>query len=438
MLKVTNQINSISVGLSNKYLFAYPKEASRYLEQLSPAESSGLLISQDIQTTRRLLFFMTKQNQERIIKSLPEFYLIELLQSMDVSGCASLLIRTELDERERLLTMLPENFANQVREYMSFGKDVAGSLMEKVSHTFFSDLTVGDVISQFRREKTTPSLYIQLIDRDYCLTGRINIQRLLSADESQTLSSLSPKMPLSVSFLTPKSEIIEIFESSGVDILPVVDAHNHLLGLLYASKVFGALKDEITADIQTMVGASAEERALSPSIFAIKKRLPWLYINLLTAFLAAAVVSLFDGIIAKHVALAVLLPVVAGQSGNAGAQALAVTMRGLAIREISLGHWMTVFFKEASVGLISGIAIAFVCGAIVYLWSHSLGLAAVLIVSMIISVSIACICGALIPICLKKLGQDPAQSSSIILTTFTDVVGFFSFLGIATLLTQFI
>ena len=164
------------------------------------------------------------------------------------------------------------------------------------------------------------------------------------------------------------------------------------------------------------------------------KRLPWLQINLLTAFLAASVVGLFENTIAKYTALAVLMPVVAGQSGNAGAQALAVTMRGLVLREISLRHWPKVVFKELYVGLMNGFAVAVTCGIGVYVWSKSFGLVLVIASAMVISMIAAGFAGALVPITLQRLGFDIAQSSSIILTTVTDVVGFFSFLGIATLL----
>jgi magnesium transporter len=194
----------------------------------------------------------------------------------------------------------------------------------------------------------------------------------------------------------------------------------------------------VTSDIQTMVGASRDERALSGSVFAVRKRMPWLQVNLLTAFLAAAVVGLFESTIAKFTALAVLLPVVAGQSGNAGAQALAVTMRGLALREITARDWLRVMRKEIEVGLLNGIAIAITCGIAVFLWSGSLGLVAVIAVSMVLAMVVAGFAGAVVPVALVKLGQDPAQSSSIVLTTITDVAGFFSFLGIATVLSAFL
>ena len=183
-----------------------------------------------------------------------------------------------------------------------------------------------------------------------------------------------------------------------------------------------------------MVGASEQERALSSPFFAMRKRLPWLQINLLTAFLAAAVVGLFEETIARVTALAVLLPVVAGQSGNAGAQALAVTMRGLTLREVRTRHWLLVIVKEVLTGAGNGVAVALTTSAAVYVWSGSVGLALVIGIAMIISMVLAGLAGAGIPMLLTALRQDPAQSSSIILTTVTDVAGFMSFLGIATLL----
>jgi magnesium transporter len=195
-----------------------------------------------------------------------------------------------------------------------------------------------------------------------------------------------------------------------------------------------AVREESSVDMLTMVGVSRDERALSDVSFVVRKRLPWLSVNLLTAFLAASVVGLFESTIAQFTALAVLLPVVAGQSGNTGAQALAVTMRGLALREIGASQWLRVARKEVGAAFINGAAIALLTSMGVLVWSSSVGLAMVIGSSMIIAMVAAAISGVIIPVVLSSLGQDPAQSSSIILTTVTDVVGFFAFLGIATLL----
>jgi len=213
----------------------------------------------------------------------------------------------------------------------------------------------------------------------------------------------------------------------------VTDFEGRIVGVIRHESLMAAAQAEATADVQTMVGASKDERALSKVSFAVRRRLPWLQVNLGTAFLAAAVVGLFEGTIAQFTALAVLLPVVAGQSGNTGSQALAVTMRGLALREIRGRHWLRVSMKEAAAGAINGVAVALVTALAVYMWSDSAGLTAVIAVAMVTSMAIAGLAGASIPMILERLGQDPAQASSIVLTTVTDVVGFFSFLGLATI-----
>jgi magnesium transporter len=236
-----------------------------------------------------------------------------------------------------------------------------------------------------------------------------------------------------VNAIAPREEVVDIIEQYQLTDLPVIDAEDRLIGAVRYRNLMAAAEDEATVAMQTMVGVSKDERALSNVSFAVRKRLPWLHINLATAFLAAAVVGLFENTIAQYTALAVLLPVVAGQSGNTGAQALAVTMRGLALREIRVRQWPRVVFKEASAGFWNGVAIAATTSLGVWIWSGSEGLAGIIGVSMILSMVIAGIFGAAIPMLLTAARQDPAQSSSIVLTTVTDVTGFFSFLGIATL-----
>jgi len=217
-----------------------------------------------------------------------------------------------------------------------------------------------------------------------------------------------------------------------------VDFEGRVQGVIRQAALVSAAQADATADMQAMVGASRDERALSGFGFAVRRRLPWLQINLVTAFVAAGVVGIFEGTIARFTALAVLLPVVAGQSGNTGAQALAVTMRGLALREIRPRHWLRVASKEVAAGAINGIAVALVTGLAVLVWSRSPGLAAVISTAMVMSMVIAGLAGASIPIMLTIVGQDPASASSIVLTTVTDVVGFLSFLGLATLAAGFL
>jgi magnesium transporter len=303
---------------------------------------------------------------------------------------------------------------------------------------FRREQTVAEALSQLKRHRGKTLRHLLIIDEDNRLEATVDIQDIALAKGRTRLSELAAPIRVSVSPFDKREEVANHIKQFSLEVLPVVDINNHLLGVIRHETILKTLQEDAAADIQTMVGVSKEERALSPALFAVRKRLPWMEINLLTAFMAASVVSLFEATIAKFTALAVLMPVVAGQSGNAGAQALAVTMRGLALREISISHAMRVVFKEIRVGLINGVAIALTTAVGVYFWSDSFGLAAVIASAMTLSMVAAGSAGAMVPIVLTRLGQDPAQSSSIILTTVTDIVGFFSFLGIATLMSAFL
>ncbi len=241
-------------------------------------------------------------------------------------------------------------------------------------------------------------------------------------------------MKWQVDEFTTREEIAAGIGRYNVNTLPVVNLQGRFSGIIRSENLFDAVEQDALSDLQTMVGAGKDEHALSTVWTTVQKRHPWLQINLLTAFLAASVVGLFEHTIAQFTALAVLMPVVAGQSGNSGSQALAVTLRGLALREIGVNAWPRVMRKEMSAGLLNGLGIALITSLSVYVWSKSPGLALVIGLAMVASMTIAGIAGAFIPIMMSRLGQDPATSSTIVLTTVTDVSGFFSFLGIATLL----
>jgi magnesium transporter len=305
--------------------------------------------------------------------------------------------------------------------------------MDPRATSFREDASVADVVERLQRFRDRRIQDVFLVDAGGHPTGVVSLQDVVLSAPDRHLRALA-RPPHAVQALAPRDEVLEAFEAHHLASLAVVDFDRRLIGVLRQDDLVVAVQEEAAATALRMVGASEDERALSSPLFAVRKRLPWLQINLLTAFLAASVVGIFESTIASVTALAVLLPVVAGQSGNTGAQALAVTMRGLALREIRTRHWLRVTVKEVLAGAGNGVAVALTTAAAVYVWSRSTGLAAVIGISMVISMTAAGFAGAVIPVILTALRRDPAQASSIILTTITDVVGFFSFLGIATLL----
>jgi magnesium transporter len=374
----------------------------------------------------------------RAIMTLEEAKALDILKSLDPTRAAALLSATGPESRESYLSMLPETVSNELREILAYPVDSAGALMDPRVLLFRPDTTVKEALERIRTMRRRGTRMLFVVDTGNRLLGQVDIQDIAMSTGNTQLETIQRPVRAVVNAIAPREDVVELLERYRLTDLPVVDADERLIGVVRYRNLMAAAEDEATVALQTMVGVSKDERALSKVSFAVRKRLPWLEINLVTAFLAAAVVGLFEGTIAKYTALAVLLPVVAGQSGNTGAQALAVTMRGLALREIRVRHWPRVIFKEMSTGFWNGIAIAATTSLGVWIWSSSAGLAGVIGASMILSMVIAGIAGAAIPLILTAVKQDPAQSSSIVLTTITDIAGFFSFLGIATLFSQFL
>ncbi|MDP2963134.1 MAG: magnesium transporter [Sulfurimicrobium sp.] len=420
-------------ALNLRFLLDYPREAARRIEAMPAQEVSAMLASQPVHAVVPVWQSLASDVEQAVFNALPEQRAAELLAELEPARSAALLNRLDEIERERYKLLLSTPVLAEIRTLMQYPADSAGQFMDPRVPAFHGELTAHEALARLRLTKWRGLRELYLVDDDGRLDGRVDIQDLALADPDEILAKIALKIVDAVQDMAPREDVVEKMQQDAITDLPVIDFDGRLVGVIRQAKLASAVQQETTLDIQTMVGASRDERALSSAIFAVSKRLPWLQINLLTAFLAASVVGLFESTIAKYSALAVLLPVVAGQSGNAGAQALAVTMRGLVLREISLRHWPKVVFKEVSVGMLNGLAVAATTALGVYIWSRSWGLVLVISSAMVISMVAAGFAGALVPIMLQRFGQDPAQSSSIILTTVTDVVGFFSFLGIATL-----
>jgi magnesium transporter len=418
--------------LSRGFLQRYPEEAARVLDAVPVPEVVRILEGNSARALA-VLERLTPDMGAAILEQLGDVTVPHLVTGLDPARAALLLARLDEDARARILGLVPAASARELKALMAYPPESAGALMDPRVPTFSPDTTAGGALGRLRaRGRAADDVF--LVDGEGRLAGVVALEEMALARPAASLRTLVRGAPRSVQALAARDEVVEHLTAHRQRSLPVVDFDGRLLGAIGHDILVRTVQEEASADVQTMVGASKEERALSRTSFAVRKRLPWLQINLATAFLAAAVVGLFESTIARFTALAVLLPVVAGQSGNTGAQALAVTMRGLALREIRVRHWPRVAMKELNVSLINGLAVALTTALGVYVWSRSVGLALVIGISMVISMAIAGLAGASVPVVLSALGQDPAQSSSIILTTITDVVGFLSFLGIATLL----
>lgn len=315
-----------------------------------------------------------------------------------------------------------------------FPANSSGEMMSMDFTAFRKDLAVEETIHRLRSlGKKGPLYYVYVTDEKNRLIGVLIMRDLVLADPKAPIESIMSREIVSIPAQMDREEVVKLASQYPYLAIPVVDRERRILGIIHLKELMRAAEEEVSEDIQKMFGAGGDESALSPVSFSIRKRLPWLHVNLATAFLAAAVVGLFENTIARITVLAVFLPVVAGQGGNAGAQTLAVVIRGLALGEIEKGLVRKVMWKEACLGLINGVTVGLVTAGIGYVWQGNPFFGLVIGLAMVVNMAVACIAGAGIPVAMRALGWDPAQSSSIILTTVTDVVGFFSFLGLATI-----
>lgn len=422
-------------ALIDRFFVEAPQSVASRLETMKTEDAVALLSEVEIEKIPPVWAALSTYSATAFISALPVDRAVEILKLIDPGNAATVLGLVDANKKAELMARLEQSLATEIDALLSYPADTAGQLMDTRMSTFKGDMTVADALNILRQtRRNRPTYELRIVDDENRLKTLVDLKALALADPAQSLDSIAHGVFAFAGPMETREEIVDKMEEFRLDEMPVIDDEGRLLGIIRRDTLIGAIKEAASIDIQTMVGVSKDERATSSSWFAIRKRMPWLQVNLITAFMAAAVVGLFEGTIAKFTALAVLLPVVAGQSGNTGAQALAVTMRGLALREIRLRDWIKVARKEVNAGFWNGVSIAVTCGIGVYIWSGQVGLVLVITSSMIIAMVLAGLAGALVPMGLTRLGQDPAVASSIVLTTVTDIAGFFSFLGIATLL----
>lgn len=426
-------ITSVKKRLAERYITQFPDSAAQTLNNFESEELIGYLNKQSTDIIEDILQNLSPDTLSKILESWGDSTFIEVFEKVDSYTAAKWLSRISQSSIDVRLSLLSERKARSIKEALTYPPNAAGFLMDTHITTFSPRNTVDQVLQKLRSIKDRKALSLLVIDKGGKLIGKVFIQNIATSDPNTTLDEiLEPSESIQV--MAPSEDVVKLFEQGKILSLPVVDLDNNLLGIIRSETLIAQTQKDASEDVLAMFGAGREERALSSPWFAVKKRLPWLEINLATAFLAASIVGIFEDTIAQVTVLAVFLPVVAGQSGNTGSQALAVTMRGLALREIHTGQWWKVAKKEVLVGFVNGIAVALTTSIIAYFWASSFGIALVIGSSMILSMVIAGFSGAVVPIVLKAFGQDPAQSSSIVLTTVTDIMGFLSFLGLATVL----
>jgi len=383
---------------------------------------------------------MSHREAAEAISEMSDTLALDVLQRVNPAHVADILPMLSEGRRAKLFLAGPSALTKQWNLNQTFAEGTVGRLMEPPTAVFRPSVTVGDASEQVRElVKKIFVTYCFVCDDAGRLVGIVTMRDLLVADNSAKLSDVMLRNPFFLRPETPLMDAMKMVLNRHYPLYPMCDADGKLIGVVRGQAMFEEQAFELSAQAGSMVGIDKEERLATPWPRSLKFRHPWLQLNLLTAFIAAAVVGIFQGTLEKIVILAVFLPVLAGQSGNTGCQALAVTLRGMVLGEMKNNAARPLVVKEALLGLLNGALVGLVAGAGMWFVAsrqhneHALLLGAIVMLAMIGSCIVSGISGAVIPLTLRRLGADPATASSIFLTTMTDVASMGIFLTLATM-----
>jgi magnesium transporter len=425
------------------------------LQKQHPADLAQLL-SELTEKDRQSIFSLLVERNSRLA--------MEALSELDPEPGAALLATRSVEEIVKLTQELPSDDAAAIIDYLpeelsaavleqiqkrATGADVgelleyeektAGRIMNPKVFALSEDMTAGEAITALQGSRDVEMVfYLYVIDARRHLVGVVSLRRLLLVSPSTPLKRIMTTDLISVRAEMDQEEVARQVASYNLLAIPVVDEENKLVGVITVDDVIDVIKDEATEDVYRLAGVSSDDRVFTSAGESLRKRLPWLMVNLVTAFVAALVVWTFQDTISVVTALAVFMPVVAGMGGNAATQTLTVIVRGIALGELTWSNTRKALFKEAAVGLGNGLVCGLIAGLIVWLLRGDPWLGLILAMAMVINMFVAATAGTLIPLSLRALKVDPALASSVFITTLTDVFGFLSFLGLGTLFIRYL
>ena len=372
-----------------------------------------------------------------------------LLATRSAEEIAKLAQEIESDDAAALIDYLPEELSAAVLDLMrpkesgvvenllEYDERTAGRIMNPNVFALNEDMTVGEAITELQNNRDVEMVfYLYVVDDRKHLVGVVSLRRLLLVSPETPLKRIMTADLISARVDMDQEEVATQVAAYNLLAIPVVDEENKLVGIITVDDVIDVIKDEATEDIYRLAGVAGDERAFTPAGESLRKRLPWLAINLMTAFLATVVVAIFEPTIDQLAAVAIFMPVVAGMGGNAGTQTLTVIVRGIALGELTWSNSRKALLKEATVGLGNGVVLGVVAALVAWAWRGNGTLGVVLGAAMIINMFVAATAGTLVPLGLRAANIDPALASSVFITTLTDIAGFFAYLGLATIFIQ--
>jgi magnesium transporter len=412
----------------------HPADLAEFVLLLDEDQRPAVLDHLPPDVVGQLFEFVEDEDLRDLIRGVGVEDLPAVLEEVEDDVAADVI--QQLEPAEQLETLAALDRGEEVAELLRYGNESAGGIMSRGFVALTEGISVAQAIDYLRvlRPPADKAYYLYVIDTDRRLQGTVSIRDLIVSAPKTTLAEITQRDAHAVTTATDQEEVARTLQRYNLLAVPVLDEQGRLEGVSTADDLIDVLQEEATEDMYRMVGLDEEERVLGPISKSIRRRIPWLLVNLLTAFAAAAVVAPFEGTISKAASLAVFMPVIAGHAGNTGTQVATLVVRGLALDEVKMSDFGTILRKELVFGLVHGALAGVMTAGLALIISFSPWLGLVVFAALVLNVIAAGMMGAVIPLVLKKWGSDPALASSIWLTTFTDMLGFVMLLGFGTLL----
>lgn len=411
----------------------YPVDVATALFEFEDEELADLLNLLEAKEIAAIIEEAEEELQQGMIGLLDSKKIVKFFAYMSPDDITDILGTFGVEQRKEILGMMKKSDSNEIQMLLGYGPDTAGGIMTTKYIALKSDLSMKAVLQEIRRigPRTEIIETIFVVDRANELIGSADLRDILASAEDIKLEEIMNDNVLSVTPEIDQEEVSLIVSKYDLKVIPVVNRKNVILGIITIDDIIDVIVEEQTEDLLMLSGVSKDEKVGSKISTSVVRRLPWLVINLMTAFLASFTVGLFEDVIIQVVALAAAMPIVTGMGGNAGSQTLSVVIRSIALGEVDIKNDWRYVFNEVSLGLINGLVTGMITGIILYVRYGNFFLGLIILIAMIGNLIIAGFFGFLIPLALKKWDLDPAISSSIFLTTATDVFGFFLFLSLA-------
>ena len=429
---VTDKIASNDAEfLSNSFKEMHPADAADIVEHLNHNDRENLIKLNNFKVDPEVFVELNESIQSEMMTYLSSESIVNILKNLESDDAIKILENVDEKDKNTILGSLPPKDRFALLESLSYPEDSAARIMQREFTAIPSNWSVGQTIDYLRENKDLPEEFLEIfiVDQEFKPIGTVPSSKVLRTPRESKMMSIMSESQLLIPVDMDKEDVGNLFENYNLSSAAVIDKTNKLVGMIAYDDVLTVLKEEAEEDTLRLAGVGDEE-ITDGVITKTKRRFNWLLLNLFTAFLATYCISLFGATIEQMVVLAFLMPIVASMGGNAGMQTLAVTVRSLATQDLTKNNFTNNIFKEFNIGVLNGIIFAIISSLIVHLWFNDIQLSLIISISMVLTMIVAGLFGILVPVTLKKMNIDPAISSSVFVTTITDVIGFVSFLGV--------